>query len=295
MSRRPLYPRSPLPPTPDRAVGDFSIAHEVLQPGTVVPVVSHRTAFLTGRRALDVTLDKPLRVHYLRQGDGPGCLMSDHPSELLDMGTFASAARGRVLIGGLGLGIVARYAARRRSVSSVDVVELRPEIPELLGPLPAKVRVVVADLFAFVRSVPTWPWDVAFFDIWSPTGEAAWVEYVAPLRMAVRDRFGGVRVECWREDEMLGQMGHALVTRSAWPLAASSWAPAHHAFRAATIDRWPPVEGDDMARMIATHERMRDERLIATIRWFLNDIGKPLWNKEFRGHWDSWVDPYGTA
>lgn len=71
----------------------------------------------------------------------------------------------RVLINGLGLGMIAR-AASLLGAEHVDVVELNPYVADLVGShLPANVTVHVGDAFDM-----QWPrgtrWDIAWHDIW---------------------------------------------------------------------------------------------------------------------------------
>jgi len=51
-------------------------------------------------------------------------VMSDRPDELFDLLPVIMAAKGRVMIGGLGLGIAALRMAGKKSVKSVDVIEI---------------------------------------------------------------------------------------------------------------------------------------------------------------------------
>jgi hypothetical protein len=292
------FPASPLVEITERSSKRFAIKKRILPAGVPVDVISMRQAFLTGTKVVTWTPRRPLAVHDLVAKDTRGVLMSDHPQELIAMGAFARRASGAVLIGGLGLGIVARYARARKRVTTIDVIEREREIVDLVGPIEG-VDVHVADLFKFLRDVKRWVWDSAFFDIWSPTNEATWVEYIGPLRRLVAQRFGAQRVWCWGEDEIKGQMFSALAGRSCFPVDASSWAAPHHAFRAATLDRWPPIVKDwpplggfgpeqsaDVARM--TMERMRDPEFMMDVRAFLEFPGNPIWEKRFGGHWDSW-------
>ena len=73
----------------------------------------------------------------------------------------------RLLVNGLGLGVAVAGALTFPAVAHIDVVELNPEVAELVGQfLPAgKVSIHVADAHKI-----TWPagvrWDLAWHDIW---------------------------------------------------------------------------------------------------------------------------------
>jgi hypothetical protein len=79
---------------------------------------------------------------------------------------------GRVLIMGLGLGMIVKRALDNPNVTHVDVVELDPDVAALVGPSYAGPRctIHVADAYEI-----KWPagtkWDVAWHDIWPTLSE----------------------------------------------------------------------------------------------------------------------------
>lgn len=104
--------------------------------------------------------------------DRKGALwMSDTTAERRDHAGVAHEIRrrgGRVLIAGLGLGMIVGYALAQPNVEHVDVVEIDPDVAGLVGPHYAGERctIHVADIFEI-----RWPrgahWDVAWFDVWA--------------------------------------------------------------------------------------------------------------------------------
>jgi hypothetical protein len=114
----------------------------------------------------------------------PGAKCADQPDTLLWMSDtraeiaehapvinkmfWASHAEGRrVLVNGLGLGLVVLAAASLKGIAHVDVVERDPDVVALVGQyLPEdKVTVHLGDAYAI-----QWPrgtrWDIAWHDIW---------------------------------------------------------------------------------------------------------------------------------
>lgn len=79
--------------------------------------------------------------------DPKGVWMSDSPFEYYGMTQLAARAKpGRVLVGGLGLGILSNLLADREDITEVVVVEISPEVIKLLKPyLHRKVKVVEGD------------------------------------------------------------------------------------------------------------------------------------------------------
>lgn len=101
--------------------------------------------------------------------------MSITPMELESQVHHAAAATGNVLVGGLGLGILAWNVAKKRNVQHVLVVERDASIIELITQMAqqfawsdwGKVEIVHADLFEFKTKER---FDVALLDVWPDVG-----------------------------------------------------------------------------------------------------------------------------
>jgi hypothetical protein len=211
---------------PEATSGRFAIKYATFQPGIPVAVVSMREALLTGRKPVAVMLEKPLRVHQLvERRSGPlnpgnhdveheGVWMSDEPLELRQAADWILKIkpRGKLLVGGLGLGIVASWLARRPAVEDVVVVEREQDVIDLVWQHQSKngYTVVRSCIFDFLKTTPRWWWDFAFLDTWQGTNEGTWWDTVMPLRRIIGNRFGRQRVHCWAEDMMLGQVRRAI-------------------------------------------------------------------------------------
>lgn len=224
--------RSPIA-IPQSRAGRHFVLHETMAAGWRVYSRSARTAMLLGGGPESQVLTRPLQLHKLLrltreqlarieagesiEGERAPILMTDHPCELRWMQELAAGAAGRVLVAGLGLGIVVELLAARPEVAAVDVVEIEPEVvaltrPHLSAAAAAKVRLVVADVGAFLRSCRSWPWDLAILDTWSTTDAKTLRIVVEPLLALVRERFGERAVRCWCEAEM-----RALAARASAP------------------------------------------------------------------------------
>lgn len=113
---------------------------------------------------------------YEQDGRWKNIWMSDTDAEKRDHlpGAFAIRERGgRMLLGGLGLGMILRVALLTPEVTEVDVVEINEDVIELVGPHYEKMadehgvalRIHHDDMLTI-----KWPrgtrWNVAWFDIW---------------------------------------------------------------------------------------------------------------------------------
>lgn len=105
---------------------------------------------------------------YYRLVRGFDVVMSNTPAEINDHREIFELAEGHVLINGLGLGMAAEVIASKPEVKSVTVVEISPEVIQLVGKsMPKKVHVILGDAFA-----PRFPpgmtaFDFAWHDIWT--------------------------------------------------------------------------------------------------------------------------------
>lgn len=110
---------------------------------------------------------------------------------------------GRVLVNGLGLGMVVGAALALPQVEHVDVVELDPRVARLIGPHYAGPRcaVHVGDAYEVAkRWAPGTRWTVAWHDIWAEVSEDNLPE------MTRLKRSYGRRVEwqgCWVQDDLV--------------------------------------------------------------------------------------------
>lgn len=240
--REAVLVRSPLS-VPEARSGTLQIKHETIKRGWC-DLVSMREAFMTGRRMCRVRVDQPLRVHLLVDEDN-GVWMTDKPQELRQMWEFVEDAdpRGRVFVGGLGLGLVATMLSRRGHL--VTVAERSANVIKLMGPHSAResYKVVRASVEVYIAQRKTWPFETTYFDTWQATSEGTWWEDVLPLRRQLANKFGKLRVFCWAEDQMLGQVRRVILS------GARHW---HYAGLP-----------EDMAP--------------AEVEWFLANVGLPEW------------------
>jgi len=104
--------------------------------------------------------------------------MSDTPAEVREHLAAIRAIEelgGRVLINGLGIGVVVQAALMASKVKQVDVVEISPDVIALAGPpyhalaqaRGVELNIIEADAFVQAKS---WPrgshWQVVWSDIW---------------------------------------------------------------------------------------------------------------------------------
>lgn len=186
--------------------GSVSLEHCIIKQGEKLTVVGIRQAFMRGIRPVSAINPKPLLIHKLIEDDH-GVWMTDMPEELNQIAQMLHEVQpaGRVLVGGLGLGIVATWVATLPLVDEVVVVECSADIIHLCKPRNSRVEVIHADINEYLKTAEAF--DFYLLDTWQGTGEAAWWDDVMPLRRLIRNRHGRRPViHCWAEDIMWGQI-----------------------------------------------------------------------------------------
>jgi len=94
-------------------------------------------------------------------------IMTDTPCEIFTNVDFISQAKGDILIGGLGLGIMPLILSKLARVNSILILEKEQEIIDLIWSqlgLPRHIAVVNADVFEYA---PNNCYDTIYHDIWS--------------------------------------------------------------------------------------------------------------------------------
>jgi len=134
--------------------------------------------------------------HYTELARNGQVIMSDTPAEIGDLRELFKRATGRVLIGGLGLGVAVNGVLQKPEVQHVLVIERSPDVIKLTG---AHWRAKYGDRLTIEQAdILTWKppkdahWDCAWFDIWD---EICGDDY--DQHKLLRRRFA--RLAAWKE------------------------------------------------------------------------------------------------
>lgn len=140
----------------DEKVGVAEIRHEAYPPGIYLMEGVNGCGLWENRSPLPYT---SLRINGREW-------MVDDPLHWIGMQMLARESRGRVFVGGLGLGLVVHALAANPKVTEIIVAEREPSIIELIGKyLPPKVLVLRGDVYEKARGILV-PFDTVILDIW---------------------------------------------------------------------------------------------------------------------------------
>jgi hypothetical protein len=159
---------------PEGQSGDFAVEHyEITREQASLEHLMSATRRQWGETR-DLAPGTYCRLRDLRPRVWDPTVMADTPMERRTNLPIVQAARGRVLVAGLGLGMVLVPILAKPEVEHVTVVERSPDVIGLAGPAlrraigrraENRLRIECADIF-------TWQpprgarWDVIYFDIW---------------------------------------------------------------------------------------------------------------------------------
>ena len=134
---------------------------------------------------------------YWKLTRGGTIVMSNTPAEIRDHIKFIQEAQGKVLIAGLGLGMVLQEVLKKNTVTKVTVVELSQDVINLVGKSyqDSRLEIVNEDIFKFK---PSEHYDYAWFDIWDDISGDEYEEMKKITRKL--SRFVS-KSDCWCKNE----------------------------------------------------------------------------------------------
>ena len=92
--------------------------------------------------------------------------MVDDPLHQTGMSCLAAKSKGRVLVGGLGLGLVVHELVKNPKVERIDVVELNDDVIKLIGPQVPKSKVHIHKGNVYDEKWDKEDFDTIILDLW---------------------------------------------------------------------------------------------------------------------------------
>lgn len=124
-------------------------------------------------------------------------IMSNTPAEVNDHIKFIRAAKGKVLIAGLGLGMVLQEVLKKDSVTKVTVVEISKDVINLVAKSyqDPRLEIINEDIFNFK---PTEHYDFGWYDIWD---DISGDEYEEMKKLTRKLSRYVSKSDCWCKNE----------------------------------------------------------------------------------------------
>ncbi len=221
-----------------------------------------READILGRR---YRFEQPFDCRLLYDPQGR-LWMSNTPQELLMMYNNARRTFGRVLVGGLGLGLFPQFAVvvGEDRVAGFQVIERSPAVQAITEPLlhkvlPVPLEVSLGDIAEYLAGPPGYRFDTIFLDTWD-TLDAAQLPAINRLRdHARRHLTRGGRVLLWGyrwmvrlfEDACRQVLAVSPVDREAWLAARGEDSPQALPLLSPVLEHFKGIEVRDMDAALA--------------------------------------------
>ncbi|GAI06714.1 unnamed protein product, partial [marine sediment metagenome] len=111
---------------------------------------------------------------------------------------------GKILVGGLGLGLFATMAAKKKEVTKVIVVEINKDVIKLCKPKDKKIKVIQCDIWKFIKESNE-KFDYAYIDIHYGTSCMEYMRTVLPMKKLFKEKHSNTPIDFWGEEEMKAQ------------------------------------------------------------------------------------------
>lgn len=138
---------------------------------------------------------------------GSGVVMSDTDHEQRTNIGMVAFSKGRILIGGLGIGLIVLPLLEKPEVASVLVVEKNPDVVALVEPAirkaagehAGKLTVVLGDVYTW-KPAKGDRFDSIYFDIWSDVSTDVLVDMAKLHQRAKTWKAPNGRMDCWQRE-----------------------------------------------------------------------------------------------
>jgi len=102
-------------------------------------------------------------------------VMIDDPLHWIGMQSLAKACKGKVLVAGLGLGLIVHALQKNPNVTLIDIVEKEKDVIDLIGSVSdvlkdSKTHVFHTEIGSFITGKNLEPYDNVILDIWWGNG-----------------------------------------------------------------------------------------------------------------------------
>ena len=129
-------------------------------------------------------------------------VMSDTRMEKNTNSEFVHAAHGRVLIAGLGLGLILKNILMKDSVKEIIIIEKCQDVIDLVGSKfrDPRIKIIHADIFNYQPSKDQ-KFNVIYFDIWSQITQDN-LEEIKKLHNRFKYNLDRTDPDCWMNSWM---------------------------------------------------------------------------------------------
>jgi hypothetical protein len=185
-----------------RSINNYSITTDVIESGKEVLVSSSNSieAKIKGDLHQMVSLNKDFIRYFLNKDSIP--VMSNEPLFIYEYYPVFQKAFGKCLFGGLGIGLIHKLllAFKSDAISSMDIVELSPEVISLCGFEDHKVKIIQDDVIKYIYSNDLSKYNFIFIDIGNGDELYFYEKIYLPMKKFLLENYPLIQVMFFRED-----------------------------------------------------------------------------------------------
>jgi len=134
------------------------------------------------------------------------CVMSSSPDILFTQYVPYQKAKGNILLGGFGLGILAKMLCNKNDISGVTSIEYSGDIIKLCGFNDKKLTLIKDDFYDYVKNTDLTKFDYIYVDTFTSSNDkTTYPEKIIPMKKYLLENFPTVPADFWQEDEFKAQ------------------------------------------------------------------------------------------
>lgn len=180
--------------------GNCSIETTDYPAGSKLAVIpSNYESYLKGLSYKVIQLEQPFTCYNLYDGDE--IIMLNSGIEIYNQYIPYLKAKGNVLIGGLGLGLLSRLLCEKEGVSKVTSIEYNEDVITLCGFEHEKSEIIHGDFFAYIRNNDLTQFDYIYIDTHSNNDVNNYYEMIIPTKNYLLENYPTIPVDFWMEDQ----------------------------------------------------------------------------------------------
>ncbi len=184
----------------DGISGEYKLSSCVYEKGTKYAIVPNDLqSAIMGDSYKVINLENSFRYYDLFKGNER--LMTGDGIEMYEQYVPYLRAKGRVLIGGLGLGYIARLMCDKYNVEKVTVIEFSSDVIKLCGFKHDKLELINNDFYDYIRKENLNSFNYIYIDTYT-AGDEIYPEIIIPTRRFLLSNYPTIPFDFWQDDKL---------------------------------------------------------------------------------------------
>ena len=185
--------------------GDYTLYKKIFPKGSKFKFIpDNYNALLMGFETREIITDHEYIYYDLNRKDH--CIMGSALEIIFTQYVPYQRARGNVLLGGFGLGILAKMLCDKEDVTSVTSIEYSGDVIKLCSFNDEKLTLIENDFYSFVKNTDLTKYDYIYVDTFTSSDDnTTYSEMIIPMKKYLLENYPHVMADFWQEDEFKAQ------------------------------------------------------------------------------------------